>query len=107
MALVESKWSGGRKFMKKKKSSQGLLPDDWRRMGVDSGLTSGEVSGESSVARLDDYLAAATLWPVQDQSRLNFTKGCLCRDLQACNKHAKACKGTCRGARGRSLMQGN
>lgn len=54
MALVEGKWSGGRRFMKKKKSSQGLLPDDWRRMDVDSGLTSGEVSGESSVARLDD-----------------------------------------------------
>lgn len=54
MALVEGKWSGGRGFMKKKKSSQGLLPDDWRKMDVDSGLTSGEVSGESSVARLDD-----------------------------------------------------
>jgi len=91
MALVESKWSGGRRFMKKKKSSQGLLPDDWRRMDVDSGLTSGEVSGESSIARLDDYLAATMASAGPEQTKLYCTKGCLCRDLQACNKHAKAC----------------
>jgi hypothetical protein len=35
-------------YGRKKKLSQGLLPDDWRRMDVDSGLASEEVSGVSS-----------------------------------------------------------
>lgn len=106
MALVEGKWSGGRRFMKKKKSSQGLLPDDWRRMDVDSGLTSGEVSGESTVA-LQDWTTSSRYAPVQDQSRLNFPKGCLCgtcKHATGMQRHAKALVGV---HGGRSLMQGD